>query len=484
MQKPHRRGHRPLRAFHLDLKGLPPTPKRLNELVSLGKAAGFNAVLVEWEDQFPWKEKRYRSETAYTKSEVAGFHAHCAALGMQVIPLVQCLGHMETWLRLPEHERLREVPRFVDVLHPLARGAGELVAGLVKEVLALTPGPGYFHLGGDEAWTFGQHPDAKAYLQKHSKGELYLKHVEPILDLLIARGIRPILWHDMMVEWDDKALRAIAEKADLCIWGYSRYCRVEEPWLGPLGKEDAASKLPVLSGGGKPISEALCARFQRAGVRMWGAGAYKCGSLSLFFNDLPDPARRLTNALDWGAYAGRFPFVGLVATAWSRNTTDAPQYMPIDAALDVFVATGIIWKKGLGTPGRTAPADSMLRLARHRALALLKKLGQEEVFSTGRELMAQLTKARHAAWVEAVRLRETLACMTGDPRRKSLVIPEKQLGYVLEHVERAEKEMGPRIVAHFQDLVPRIWIKRYLAERIEPLRQEYHDLQHRMAKMF
>ncbi len=43
------------------------------------------------------------------------------------------------------------------------------------------------------------------------------KHVGPILDRLNARGIRPILWHDMMVDWDDDALRALAPRCDLMV---------------------------------------------------------------------------------------------------------------------------------------------------------------------------------------------------------------------------------------------------------------------------
>ena len=77
-----------------------------------------------------------------------------------------------------------------------------------------------FHLGGDEARTLGQNPDTKAYVKEHGKGALYLQHVGPILDHLNARHIRPILWHDMMVDWDSKQLQALAAKCDLMVWGY------------------------------------------------------------------------------------------------------------------------------------------------------------------------------------------------------------------------------------------------------------------------
>jgi hypothetical protein len=47
---PRSGGVAPVRALHLDLKGLPPTLPRLLSLLKLAKASGYNALLVEWED--------------------------------------------------------------------------------------------------------------------------------------------------------------------------------------------------------------------------------------------------------------------------------------------------------------------------------------------------------------------------------------------------------------------------------------------------
>src|SRR5690349_3888505 len=107
-------------AVHLDLKGVPPTFGRLLELLPIFAAAGYNAILVEWEDMFPWvMDKRFRNETAYTADEVRRFHAEAARHKLEIIPLVQCLGHMETPLQFPEYAHLREVPHKSDVLNPL-----------------------------------------------------------------------------------------------------------------------------------------------------------------------------------------------------------------------------------------------------------------------------------------------------------------------------------------------------------------------------
>jgi hypothetical protein len=416
---------------------------------------------------------------------VVAFHEEAARLGLEIIPLVQCLGHMETWLRIPEHERLRETPAYVDVLNPLAPGARELVEGLVDEVLALTPGCRYFHLGGDEAWTFATHPDTKAFAEKHGKGALYLKHVEPILDRLIARGVRPILWHDMMLEWDVPALTALGKKADLCVWGYGRYDRVKAPWMKALDRAELKSKPPILSGGGgHAVCDALFKRFLEAGVPLWGGGAYKAGVQGLMHPDLPDHDSRLLNTADWAVFAKRFPLRGLMNTAWSRNTTDACQYIPIDVALDLLVAGGLVWSgaaKGAGNP--LMPDDAWKAKVLAKSAALLKKCGEEKRFAACRDLMDRLGRQRRAGWENAIKARENIACFQSDPRRKAILMPEKMLGYVKDHQIKAIEGLRGEILEAFHGLVPDLWLNRYVDERVEPLKQEHAELSARLREL-
>ena len=161
------------RGVQLELKGVPPTPERLLSLLDLFAAARYNVVLVEWEDTFPWTvDERFRSPTAYTPELVKQFCDKAAELGLELIPLVQCLGHMENALSVEGYEHLREIPDFEAGLNPLAPGARELIQSMVDDVLRLMPDVTHFHLGGDEARTFGQNPETKAYVEEHGKGAL------------------------------------------------------------------------------------------------------------------------------------------------------------------------------------------------------------------------------------------------------------------------------------------------------------------------
>ena len=436
-----------VRGVHLDLKGCPPTIERLLSLLKVIAAARYNAVLVEWEDMFPWTvDERFRCETAYSPDEVAQFHAEAKRLGIEVISLVQCLGHMQNALNWNGYEALREVPGAPDVLNALAPGARELVEKMVEDVLSRTPGVRYFHLGGDEAWSFGTHPDTKAYIEKHGKGALYLHHVGPILDKLNARGIRPILWHDMMREWDDESIKHLAKRADLMVWGYK-------------GHPDTTQSVHKTE-----HSE----RFHKLGVSLWGAGAYK--GADGHDVDLPNLQERQINALGWIEVAQRFNMKGMVTTAWSRYTTHAVQCEPIDAALDSLVDSGVIFHDG------QAPAGGF-----EACVSALESIGERQRFEAARDAMKALTSARRAGWTAIQGLRQRIVMVTIDGRRRSDAVSKglASLQKVIDGLPAIEQQVKAALKGLMQDL----WVERYLAERTEPLREEYALVSTRVRQM-
>lgn len=408
-------------------------------LLKVYKAAGYNAVLVEWEDQFPWAvDERFRNETAYTSEQVRAFHDEAARLEIEIIPLVQCLGHMETPLGVGDYAHLREVPDRSDVLNPLATGARELVEKMIDDVLKLTPSPRHFHVGGDEAWTFGTHADTKKFIEQHGKGALYLHHVEPLLDKLHALGIRPILWHDMMLSWNDDALRRLSRKADLMVWGYQ-------------GRVDRTRSHHAL---------ANFERLKSAGMSLWGATAYK--GADGHNSDLPDFHKRGDNAQGYADIARQFDLKGICATAWSRYNTHRVQVEPIDAALDCLVNVGSIITDG-------SP------LGEEKSREVLKRIGELERFEACRKSMTHLTAARQTGWCAVQNLREQRVLQRLDPRRADFhaELPSTK---ALKQVVHDSGALQEGIMRSFNDLVPQVWMDRYVAERMAPLAEELAEL--------
>jgi len=438
------------RGVHLDLKGLPPTPERMVELFKLFAEMRYNVVLVEWEDTFPWTvDERFRSPTVYSREDIALFAQTAESLKLELIPLVTSLGHMETPLSVPGYEHLREIPDFEAGLNPLAPGARDLIQSMVDDVLKLLPNVKRFHLGGDEARTFGKNPETKAYIEKHGKGALYLHHIEPILENLNARGVRPILWHDMMIDWDSDALRSLAEKSDLMVWAYGG---------------DPAD-------GGEQCNTDMVKRFSEHGITLWGATAYK--GAEGYDSDLPDLPLHTENVQGWVNLAEQVEFTGVVATAWSRYAVDTVQCNPIDSSLDSMLNVAIIMHDG------KAPESGEEFL-----INALESLGEKERFEACRSVMAKLAELRKTGWEKVQHARQVMVLGKMDPRRTSAMNPKLGLHALVSLKEIVGKAdtVAEDMRTAFAGLMEPVWIEEYLATRIEPLRQELSSLEREKEK--
>lgn len=428
------------RGIHLDLKGLPPTPARMVELLTLFAAMRYNVVLVEWEDSFPWTvDERFRSATAYSPDDIAVFVETAVALGLELIPLIQCLGHMETPLSVPGYEHLRELPDIEAGLNPLAPGARELIQSMVDDVLALMPDIRHVHLGGDEARTFGQHPETRAYVGQHGKGALYLHHVEPILDALNERGVRPILWHDMMIDWDSEALHSLATKCDLMPWGYD-------------GNPDTTDR---------HYKTVHIKRFHEHGFTLWGGTAYK--GAEGHDADLPDIPLHVANAMAWVEVGRRFGFVGVVATGWSRYSVDAVQCNPIDSSLDSALMVAVTLHDGRPPAG-----------AAEACVDALASVGEKERFIACRGVMAMLARLKKEGWERVKDARQVTVLGRMQPHRTSARNPRLGLHALvrLNDIVRELDKVCGQARGCFDGLVSPVWMEEYLATRVQPLRDE------------
>ena len=163
-----------IRALHIDLKGCVPEFRRLLRQLEIYAAAHYNAVLIEWEDMFPWSDTSLRSGCAYTQDEVRKIGEKCEELGLELIPLVQSLGHMENVLSQEQYRNLQEVAGDSGCIDPLNPGSAPLICSMVDDILKLLPSVHLFHLGGDEAMTFGEGRGGAEFIEKYGRAELYL----------------------------------------------------------------------------------------------------------------------------------------------------------------------------------------------------------------------------------------------------------------------------------------------------------------------
>jgi len=313
------------RLVHLDLKGLPPSPKRLVELPELFASLGLTGILVEWEDTFPYARfPELKKAYTYSPATVREFLAQAKKHRLLVMPLLQTFGHMESLLSAKKYHYLREMPDDPRCLCPMHPDAINVMRRQIEDVVNIHRefGMDYFHLGGDEVYRLGACPKCGKFVGEHGKNRLYLHHMAPLFDHVNSFGVRPVIWHDMLRQWSDAEARPFAGKVDLMFWHYSANRPEIENFANPMDMK----------------------RFTKLGIGCWGASAYK-GADGADVN-LPVLANRVQNNLHWYDLARTHKLKGVALTAWSRYTTSIGCCEPLESCWEALAVCTRVLRTG------------------------------------------------------------------------------------------------------------------------------------------
>jgi len=210
----------PLMIFHLDLNYTSLNPAYLRRLLSQVAAMGYNAVLWELENKVRWTTcPECVWPEAMTKAEFRDLLAFSRELGLEPIPLLQTVGHGEYVMKDGPYFRFREQADRSDcycVSHP---GVREFLRDWIKEYLELFGELRYFHLGGDEAYVFGTCPECRKRIAASSANRLYAEHVTAVAEPLLAAGVRPGVWCDMLLHHPEE-INCLPPEFVIWDWNY------------------------------------------------------------------------------------------------------------------------------------------------------------------------------------------------------------------------------------------------------------------------
>jgi hypothetical protein len=191
-------------AFHYDMKRAMWSAEYMKRYAKTLADWGYNWIVYEVEDKYRYpKHPGIEHPDALSPEETRRRMDAFRAQGLKVMPLVQTLGHAEHVLTKAGYEHLRESPAHSNQYDPLSTEARDFICGLLDELIDTIQPEGYFHLGGDETWSLGQSEKCKPVVAEIGTGGLYLRHMLPILNHIIGRGLRPILWADIALSHPD-----------------------------------------------------------------------------------------------------------------------------------------------------------------------------------------------------------------------------------------------------------------------------------------
>ncbi|NLG70377.1 MAG: family 20 glycosylhydrolase [Firmicutes bacterium] len=282
-------------------------PEAVQRLLRLVALMGINTCMLYTEDTyelpgepfFGYLRGRYAEET------LRALDAYAAALGIEMIPCIQTLGHLEQILKWPRFWDYRDTPSVLIAEEPRTYAlVGRMIAAASRPFRTRR-----IHVGMDEAWGIG----TGRYRERHGQRrpfDILNAHLARVREICRRRGLRPMIWSDMYFRLGSKqheyydresvipedVRRSIPGDVDLVYWDYYHVTSdFYEEWIDrhrELGAE------PIMAGGvwtwnrlwaTLPFSftatEACMRACKRKGLReafvtMWGDDGMECDVFS------------------------------------------------------------------------------------------------------------------------------------------------------------------------------------------------------------
>lgn len=187
------------RAVHYDTKHHQDTREYVEKFIRDLAKYKINMLVWEWEDKFAYPSRpEIGAPGAFTMSEMQELTRYAAKYHIQIVPLVQGLGHVSFILKWPQYAHLREIPASNWEFDPLNDGSYELLFDLWKDAMEATPGSKYIHIGSDETFELGQGPTTREKAKEIGRNGLYHLFVRRSARHLQKSGREVMVWERPM----------------------------------------------------------------------------------------------------------------------------------------------------------------------------------------------------------------------------------------------------------------------------------------------
>jgi hypothetical protein len=187
------------RAIHYDTKHHQDKTSYVRAFIKDLSRYKVNMLVWEWEDKFAYpSHPEIGAPGAFTMKEMQDFTRYAKQYHIQIVPLVQGLGHVSFILKWPQYKPLREIESSNWEFCPLKDGSYDLLFDLWNDAVEATPGSEYIHVGSDETYELAACDNCKAKAQEVGKSGLYLLFVNKAAEYLKGRGRNVMAWETPM----------------------------------------------------------------------------------------------------------------------------------------------------------------------------------------------------------------------------------------------------------------------------------------------
>lgn len=303
-----------IKAVHFDMKSMIPTAEYALTLVDELAEQGINAVLVEFEDKFPFDvTKGIHHPCAWSKDEFRAFGARCKERNIELIPLMQSIGHLDYILKYPKFRELRDGgPEGTTYQWCIAlEETFELWCKMVEELLEVFPDTKIFHIGADEC-----NMKVPCKVCGENKLDVYIKRVARCAEYIQKKNLQVVLWDDVFRNHGPEKFAMLPEGIIPCVWMYRK------------------------------LDFDYIDRMAASGLDFWGAS---CIQAHRHYFAMAPQELKMHNVDSWGKVHAKYPQIsGHVGTIWGRIQCQSPvdstwpQSMFMTAYLSETLNSGII----------------------------------------------------------------------------------------------------------------------------------------------
>lgn len=233
------------------------TVEAVKGMIDAHAALGLNLMMLYTEDTYTVPEAPYLGylRGRYTEKELRELDDYAADSGVELVPCVQTLAHLEQFLQWDVNRDIKDNDCVLMIDEPKTYAWIRAALTALRRCFRTNR----IHIGMDEAHGVG----LGEYYQKHgavNRFELLNRHLNRVVDICKELGFKPIMWSDMFYRlgsknndyYDTDAVvpeSAIAQIPDvaLCYWDY--YHTDEPFYAGMLEGHRKMGKEVVFAGG-------------------------------------------------------------------------------------------------------------------------------------------------------------------------------------------------------------------------------------------
>ena len=189
-------------------------PEQVKEFARTIKSFGYNMIQMYTEDTYEVPGEPYFGylRGRYSQVELKDMVAYCDSIGVELIPCVQTLAHLEAIFHWKPYIDIKDIDAILMVGEERTY---ELIDNMFKSLRECYTTE-YIHIGMDEAHNLG----LGKYLDKHgfeNRFQIIRKHLERVIEIAKKYNFKPLMWSDMFFRLAQKGTYYLKNRDDLSL---------------------------------------------------------------------------------------------------------------------------------------------------------------------------------------------------------------------------------------------------------------------------